>query len=291
MKDYYLLLRPNQWVKNVLIFCPAFFNNSLLSYEVLLWCSVIFVSFCFLTSSIYCFNDIIDVEYDKLHPFKKLRPISSGKISVNSGYIMMIFTLLLSLIIPLMVDVPGRVELYVIMVSYYMLNLAYCLKLKKTAIIDVITISIGYVLKVFAGGVIGIYISQWIVLMTFLLALFLAIYRRRTDIVVFESTGLRVRQSLDGYSLTFINYSLVVVLSITLVCYIMYCVSDEVINRIGSSHIYLTSLWVMIAMFRILQQTLVFESIDSPTQLLYKDYLILFCIFGWITSFTFILYI
>lgn len=290
MKDYVILLRPKQWVNNLLVFCPAFFSNNLLSEGVLLWSVVIFVSFCFLSSSIYCFNDIKDAEHDRLHPIKKLRPISSGKLSVKRGYLMMVSSLLLSLVIPLTVDMPGRAMLYVILLVYYILNISYCMKLKHIAIIDVITISMGYVLRVFAGGVIGIWISQWIVLMTFLLALFLSLYKRRTDIVFLESTDMGTSQSLYGYNLTFINYSLAIILSITLVCYIMYTVSDEVIYRMGSSYLYLTTLWVLIAIFRILQRALVHVSTDTPVQLLYKDYLILICLFGWISSFAAIIY-
>lgn len=291
MRDYILLLRPQQWVKNLFVFAPMFFSNNLFEHNYLLWGCVIFVSFCFLSSSVYCFNDILDKDYDSQHPTKKNRPICSNRVSVKEGYSLMILTLIISMILLLAVNIPNVEYLFFTLLCYYAFNIIYCLKLKQIAILDIVVISIGYVLRVFAGGVIGIWISEWIIIMTFLLSLYLALFKRRSDYYSFQQTGIMSRKSLNGYNLPFIDFSLLIVLSVTLVSYIMYSVSDAVVNRMGSPYLYLTTLWVIVGMFRVIQKMQVFKFSESPTSLLYQDRMIQLSIFGWILSFFVIIYL
>ena len=172
------------------------------------------------------------------------------------------------------------------------MNIAYCIKLKQIAIVDVFIIAVGFVLRILVGGfATGIYLSHWIVLMTFLLALFLAFAKRRDDVVMYEDSGVKMRKNVNRYNLAFMNQLIAVVACLTMVCYIMYTVSPEVIERFHSSYIYVTSIFVLAGIIRYLQLTIVDVKSGSPTKVLLKDHFVLACIVGWIVTFVIILYL
>lgn len=291
MKDYFKLLRINQWVKNLFVFAPQFFSNSLFFKEQTEASLLTFLSFCFISSSIYCLNDLHDAEADRLHPKKCRRPIASGAVSIKEGYILMGLCALLSFVILSFVNSPKQIYLYIIIGGYWLMNIAYCLKLKHYAIIDVTIIAIGFVLRVLAGGFgTNIWVSEWLILMTFLIALFLAFTKRYDDFSIFEQTGTKPRISITGYNKAFINEATSILASITVVCYIMYTMSEEVTARMGTHYIYLTSGWVLAGLFRYLQNMIVYNQSGSPTKSLLKDHFIHICIVGWILSFFVIIY-
>ena len=172
------------------------------------------------------------------------------------------------------------------------MNMAYCLKLKQYAIIDVSIIAIGFVMRVLIGGFAAdIWVSQWLVLMTFLLALFLALTKRSDDFSIYEQTGNKPRVSITGYNKEFINEAIAIVSAIMMVCYIMYTMSEDVIARMGSKYLYLTSGWVFVGLLRYMQKTIVYCESGSPTKSLVKDHFIQFCILGWLASFFVIIYL
>ena len=172
------------------------------------------------------------------------------------------------------------------------MNIAYCLKLKQYAIVDVSIIAIGFVMRVLIGGFAAdIWVSQWLVLMTFLLALFLALTKRSDDFSLFEQTGNKPRLSITGYNKEFINEAIAIVSAVTLVCYIMYTMSEEVIARMGSQYLYLTSLWVFVGLLRYMQKTIVYSESGSPTKSLMNDHFIQLCVLGWLASFFVIIYL
>lgn len=292
MIHYIQLLRPLQWLKNVFVFAPIFFSNHLLEMEYLVPTLVLFASFCMVSSSIYCFNDLRDVEADRMHPKKSKRPIASGKVTVKGGYVMMILCLTTAFaLIPLTISVNTS-YLYIIIGGYWLMNIAYCIKLKQIAILDVSIIAVGFVMRVLAGGVVvDIWVSHWLVMMTFLVTLFLALTKRNDDYRLYEQTGQKPRVSITGYNKTFINETTAIVASITLVCYIMYTMSEEVIARMGTRYVYLTSGWVLAGLLRYLQNMIVFGLSGSPTKSLVKDHFIQFCVLGWIVSFFMIIYL
>ena len=292
MKAYIQLLRPLQWLKNGFVFAPVFFSNNLLDANYFWPTFVVFCSFCLISSSIYSFNDLRDVESDRLHPKKRLRPIASGAVSLKGGYIMMILCTILAFIVLWFAQSENTSYLYIIVGGYWLMNIAYCIKLKQFAILDVTIIAIGFVMRVLAGGLTtGIWISQWLVLMTFLVTLFLALTKRNDDYRLYEQTGQKPRVSITGYNKTFINEATAIVASVTLVCYIMYTMSPEVIERMGTRYVYLTSGWVLAGLLRYLQNMIVFGLSGSPTKSLVKDHFIQFCVLGWITSFFVIIYL
>ena len=292
MKQYIQLLRPLQWIKNGFVFAPAFFSTNLLKPEFFWPTLVVFVSFCFISSAIYCFNDLRDVEADRLHPKKCKRPIASGAVSIKGGYIMMLLCTIGALLLIPIAQSPNTPYLYIIIGGYWLMNIAYCLKLKQYAILDVTIIAIGFVMRILAGGLAtDIWISHWLVLMTFLVTLFLALSKRNDDYRIYEQTGTKPRVSITGYNKTFINEAIAIIASVTMVCYIMYTMSPEVIERMGTRYVYLTSGWVLAGLLRYLQNMIVYGLSGSPTKSLVKDHFIQICIIGWIASFFAIIYL
>jgi 4-hydroxybenzoate polyprenyltransferase len=287
------LLRPEQWTKNMFIFIPVFFGGQLLNVSVLLSCAVVFIAFSLAASSIYCFNDICDVELDKLHPEKCKRPIASGIISKKTAYIIMATCFLLSMLILLFFcrNDAGNV-LIALVVFYYLMNLAYSVRLKQYAIIDVIIISIGFVLRVWIGGIVSnIWLSEWIIIMTFLLALFLAFAKRRDDVILYENTGTSLRKNTNKYNLEFMNQVITFIATITVIAYIMYTLSPDVIERFHSKHIYFTSVFVLMGIIRYLQLTIVYLKNGNPTKILLNDRFIQCCVAGWIGLFVIFIYL
>ena len=290
--SYIQLLRPLQWLKNIFVFAPVFFSSNLLKGEYFWPTVVVFASFCLISSSIYCFNDLQDVDADRQHPKKRSRPIASGAVSVKAGYTLMLFCAIVALLLLPLAHSNNTPYLYMIIAAYWLMNIAYCIKLKQYAILDVSIIAIGFVMRVLIGGMAtDIWISHWLVMMTFLVTLFLALTKRNDDYRLYEQTGQKPRVSITDYNKTFINEATAIVASVTLVCYIMYTMSPEVIDRLGTRYVYLTSGWVLAGLLRYLQNMIVFGLSGSPTKSLVKDHFIQLCVLGWILSFFVIIYL
>ena len=284
------LIRPWQWTKNLFIFLPLFFGGALLHVDALFACIITFFSYSCLASSIYCYNDIYDVEADKQHSIKCARPIASGAISVQKAYVLMFVMLALGL--SLLCFLPfNTYQTMAVLLFYYAMNIAYCTKLKNFAIIDVCVVAFGFVLRILAGGVsTGITLSKWIVLMTFLLTLFLSFAKRRDDVIRMNETGKAPRKNTNRYNITFINQAITITAAITLVCYIMYTVSPEVVNRFHSDYLYLTSIFVLVGLLRYIQLAIVDEKTGDPTKILLKDRFTQAVVVGWIIVFGIIIY-
>ena len=291
VKDIARVIRPQQWIKNVFVLVPLFFGGSLLDTTDIVAAVTAAMAFCFISSSIYCLNDIIDVEDDRRHPTKCHRPIAAGKISVAQAYVMMALMVALSF---------GSVALLggyalgvgVVVGLYLLMNVAYCLVLKRYAILDVCTIAFGFVLRLFAGGIAtGIALSNWIVLMTFLLTLFLSFAKRRDDVLKMNQTGHAPRKNTSRYNLDFINQAITITATVTLVCYVMYTVSPEVEQRIGTRYLYLTTVFVIIGILRYLQLTLVDNKSGDPTKAMLHDRVLQAVVLLWFLAFLLIIYI
>ena len=178
-----------------------------------------------------------------------------------------------------------------ILLAYLVLNIAYSIKLKHIAIVDIVIIAIGFVLRLFVGSTVtDTPLSMWIVIMTFLLALFIALAKRRDDVIIYNETGQKMRKVVGGYNLQFIETSMSIMASVTLVAYIIYTTSDRVIQHFHSEYLYLTSLFVIIGILRYLQITFVNEDSGSPTKIILSDHFIQLALLGWILSFAWILY-
>ena len=282
------ILRPHQWVKNTFIFIPLFFGGSL--FDMADWTSslVAFVAFSFAASAIYSINDIVDVEADKKHPKKCKRPIAAGLVSKRQASLLAIILAIAALALPFLLN---NWMLSVVIALYLAMNLCYCIRLKHYAIIDVCIVAMGFVMRIVAGGVAtDIVLSRWIVMMTFLLTLFLSFAKRRDDVLIMNETGMAPRKNSSRYNLTFINQAITITGGVMLVCYIMYTVSPEVIERFNSPNLYMTSFFVILGLLRYIQLTVVDERSGEPTRLVLSDRLIQLIIAGWIISFAIIIY-
>ena len=283
------LIRPKQWIKNGFVFVPLFFGGALFHADALIAGIITFFAYSFAASSIYCFNDIFDVEADRRHPVKCHRPIASGAVSVKQAYGLMCLMRILSMGI---CSLSGLWETMGIICFYWLLNLCYCAKLKQYAIIDVCIVAFGFVLRLLAGGVAThIMLSKWIVLMTFLITLFMSFAKRRDDVVRMEKTGEAPRKNTIRYNLTFINQAITITASVTLVCYIMYTVSPEVIENFHTDYLYLTSVFVLVGLLRYIQIAVVDQQSGDPTKIILRDHITQFIVVAWLLSFLFLIYI
>lgn len=293
MKALFILIRPHQWIKNVFVLLPAFFGGTLLDVSGITAAVVAFFAFSLTASSVYCFNDIIDVEDDRRHPVKCHRPIASGAISVGMARVLMVLMILLAIaLLPLLGSFETMRDVALVLLAYYVLNLCYCARLKQYAILDVCIIAFGFVLRVLAGGfATGTRVSHWLVLMTFLLTLFLSFAKRRDDVLRMNETGKAPRKNTIRYNLTFINQAITITTSVTMVSYIMYTVSPEIVGRFHTDKLYLTSVFVLLGLLRYIQLTVVDEKSGDPTKIMLRDRFIQYVAAAWLFTFLFLIYI
>lgn len=291
IKNILKIIRPHQWAKNVFVLVPLFFGGSLMDKIDIAASAIAFLAFSFIASAIYCLNDIVDVEDDRRHPKKCHRPIASGKVSIAQGYAIMAAMIALSFgCISLLGEFAAGVG--AVIAIYLLLNIAYCLWLKKQAIVDVCVIAFGFVLRLLVGGIAtDIPLSNWIVLMTFLLTLFLSLAKRRDDVILMNETGHAPRTNTIRYNLSFINQAITITATVTIVCYIMYTVSPEVEQRVGTRYLYLTTVFVLLGILRYLQLTLVDNKSGDPTKTLLRDRFLQVVLALWVLAFLMIIYI
>ncbi|MGX5819186.1 decaprenyl-phosphate phosphoribosyltransferase [Chitinophaga lutea] len=285
---YITLLRPKHWAKNLFLFIPLFFAGQLFHPTQLLHVTLAFICFCLLASSVYILNDYRDIEADKAHPTKSKRPLASGAVSKSAAIVLFGVLVLVSLGGAYFLDK----KVAFILGIYFVLNLAYSFGLKNISIVDIFIVAIGFVLRVKVGGTAGdVGVSEWLNLMVFLLALFMALAKRRDDIVLKLASGRDMRVASKGYNMDFLNVSLALVSAVIIVAYIMYTMSPVTMERFHTYRLYYTSIFVIAGLMRYLQITYVENNTGSPTNILYKDRFIQLTILLWILSFYVIIYL
>lgn len=286
MVKYFQLLRVHHWLKNGFIFAPAFFGGVLISGNI--WPLIYtFFAFSLVASAVYIFNDACDVANDRLHPEKKKRPIASGEVPLNTAWLLAVIFAVAGLALAYMV------HLHVCMVvgAYLGVNILYSLGLKRIALLDILIVSSGFILRVVAGGIVaGIVISHWLYLMTFLLAIFLAIAKRRDDLVILQETGVEMRKAIKGYTLEYVNVVMAIMCAVIIVSYILYITSPEIATRFGDKPLYVSTVFVIIGLLRYLQITIVEKKSGSPTRVLLSDIFTQAFIVMWIAFFGIIIY-
>lgn len=293
MNNILKLIRPHQWLKNVFVLIPMFFGGSLLDPEDIRASLLTFLAYSFVASSVYSFNDINDVEADRRHPVKCKRPLASGAVSMGTAWMLMALMFVLAALMTALLGDRGHIlKVGGVLLFYYILNICYCAKLKQYAIVDVCIVAFGFVLRVLAGGfATDITLSKWLVLMTFLLTLFLSFAKRRDDVLRMNETGEPPRKNTIRYNLTFINQAITITASVTLVCYIMYTVSPEVVERLGSDLLYLTSVFVLLGLLRYMQITVVDKKSGDPTKIMLRDRFTQLVVVLWALTFLILIYI
>lgn len=287
MTKYLKLLRVEQWIKNLFVFAPLFFSGNITNLDLLAKSIFAFVVFSLTASSVYIINDYSDIESDRKHPAKRRRPLASGAIAKKTALIILAFLVGSAILLIFCGEQYFHHNFWkfaTIIAFYFLMNLTYTFKLKHVAIIDVSIISLGFVLRVLAGGyATGIFISQWAILLTFILALVLAIGKRRGELINAQVSG-KTRKSLDGYNVQFADIALSISCTLAIVCYLMFTLSPEVQQRFHS-RVFYTVIFVVFGVLRYLQQTLVYNKTESPTKIIYRDRYIQITLVLWIAAF------
>ncbi len=286
MRHYLAVSRPHHWVKNLTIFLPLFFASKLFDDEALLACTTAFAAFCILSSAVYVFNDIQDAHSDRQHPTKRRRPVATGNIptrnavvfgSVLAGLAMLFFPFL-----------KGGTVLALAM--YLLINIAYSIKLKHIAVIDVICVAAGFVLRILAGAMeAGVEPSRWIILMTFLLAVSLVLAKRRDDLLL-AGHGTPMRKSLEGYTSKGVSLFIILTAVTAGVSYVLYTYSEPAAQRYGTGNLMVTTVLVFMGILRYLQITFTRQASGSPTRVLFQDRFLQAVLGGWAASFFCIIY-
>ena len=280
-------MRPHQYIKNLFIFLPLFFASRITDFPLFTNAFIAFSSFSLIASSVYILNDYRDIENDRHHPKKMNRPLAAGVISKSLALSLMAVLFFAGSILMALVSLPA----FAALMAYVVINIAYSFRLKQVAILDVTIISIGFVLRLFVGSTAtGIPLSMWIVIMTFLLALFLALAKRRDDVLIYQGTGKKMRKVIDGYNLQFLDIAMAIMASVVIVAYTMYTISPVVIGRLHNEYLYLTTIFVILGVMRYLQIVFVQQDGGSPTSIMLKDRFMQLTLLGWAATFAWLLY-
>lgn len=282
---YFLVsLRPKQWVKNVFIFAPMIFSLHLFQLTYIRNSLIAFFLFSLGAGSIYVFNDVVDRKKDRLHPEKRNRPVAAGKLDVPSALAGAGLLLLLTLAAAARLSRP----FFLILLVYCLTNVLYSLLLKAVVIIDIMIIALGFVLRVMAGGVVNhIPLYPWILIITFLLAIFLALIKRRQELLKMkeEDSTVHTRFTLKSYNVSLLDQMISVSTATTLISYIMYVLSPEVQEKFHSQRLYYTVPFVIFGIFRYLFLSYTKGEGESPSEIIYTDLPFTLNIILWVVVF------
>ena len=286
IKNLFLASRPNQWTKNLLVFLAPLFAFSF-DTQILLTSIKAFIAFCLISSSIYLINDSIDKDKDKEHPTKKFRAIASGLVSIKSAFILSLVYFSLSFIIGFSINIFFGF----ILILYFLVQILYCFKLKHIPIIEFFCIASGFILRSVAGGVAAnIFISSWFLLSVGMLSLFLAVEKRKAEIVNLRNSKLNTRKVLKSYSLTLINKFEAVLTSSTIMTYSLWAYGPS-IGGSKSPLMIITIPLVMLGIFRyqmlsdIKQNRILKKSninLETPEKIIFTDKPIQIIVLSWL---------
>jgi 4-hydroxybenzoate polyprenyltransferase len=274
-------LRTRQWTKNLVLFAGVVFSHHFNELDELARAAQGFIAFCLLASSVYTLNDLQDIERDRVHPKKKLRPIPSGRLSIPAAWVLVVMLLVLSAVI----SVPLGTGFLVVAGLYYGLNLAYSLWLKRVVLVDVMLIALGFVLRAVAG-VEALHqkeeISPWLLICTLFLALFLAVCKRRQERVVLGDQAEDHRRTLSEYPPQFVDQLIPVVTATTVIAYAIYTVNQATVEKFGTDRLVYTVPFVVYGVFRYLYLVYRRQRGGSPSEILLTDAPTLINVLLWI---------
>ena len=280
-------MRPKQWIKNGALFAPLIFSQNLFDRPLFLKTLEAFGLFCLLAGSVYIINDLKDLKEDRLHPVKQGRPLASGKVSPTLAAIIAVIALTVSLIGGWEISAP----FFKTLVAYLLLQTAYTFYLKQQVILDIFSIAAGFVLRVVAGGLaIGVQLSPWLFICTTLLSLFLAMAKRRHELVLLREDAAEHRQILKEYSPYLLDQMMGVVTATTVMSYALYTISEETIAKFHTSNLIFTLPFVLYGIFRYLY--LVHQKVEGgrPEEILLTDRPLLLNVLGWTVTVLIVLY-
>jgi 4-hydroxybenzoate polyprenyltransferase len=279
MSSVLRLLRPIQWLKNFFIFAPLIFSKHLFDLAYSLSAALAFVVFALLSSTVYIFNDIADRESDRQHPTKRNRPIASGKISIAQA---ISIAVVLLVIIGLLLTRLNAKFLFIASV-YFVLNIGYSFFLKQVILVDVFIVAAGFMLRVLAGAfAINVQVSEWLVLCTLFVSLFLSISKRRAELMMVKNTpNFEGRAVLREYDVEFLDQMMTVAASGVAISYALYTVAERTISVFGTSSLIFTTVFVLFGIFRYLYLVRVRKTEDNPTHMLTTDLVTILNVMAW----------
>ncbi|MEP6846880.1 MAG: UbiA prenyltransferase family protein [Panacibacter sp.] len=282
INDWVSLLRFRQYTKNGFVLAPLFFSFSFLNKQALISSLYGFLLFSIGASVVYIFNDLFDRKEDAAHPIKCKRPIASGAIKTSHAIIAGILLTVICLFLSFSLH-----ELFGYTVAAYIfINLLYSIVLKRIVIIDLMIIAIGFVLRVYAGGfLIEVMPSTWLTLMTFLISLILALGKRRDDVMMKSNREENIHSYSDEYNVEMLNYSIVAVAGVVIVCYIQYTLSPEIINHFHNPYLYFNIIFVITGFLRYFQALFVKRGLSNPSEMILRDRFLQVNIILWLSSF------
>jgi len=271
-------MRPHQWVKNLLVFAPLVFAKRMFDAEAAWHAGLAFVAFCCVASGIYLLNDLLDLERDLAHPEKRLRPLPSGRMSKQAA----IPAMLILITIGVGLAFSGERWFHLPLVLYLVINVCYSFWLKHLVIVDTMCIAVGFLLRVYTGGVaIDVEVSGWLTLCTFFVALLLAFCKRRHELSLLGEGSIVHRKSLEEYSLPFLDQLIAPLGALTVMTYAMYTVSDQTVSFFKTRNLVYTVPFVVYGIFRYLYLVHIRTAGGNPTKLLLKDRPMLINILLW----------
>lgn len=265
--DYFRLLRVSHWIKNLFVFVPIIFAKHLFIWNELSNVILAFFAFSFTSSLVYVFNDLMDVKFDELHPVKKNRPIASGKVTPSNAKVLIVILIIIVAALSSQLNLAFNLSL----LAYLVINIFYTLKLKNIIILDLFCIASGFMLRVLAGAfVIDVYISKWLILTTLFLALYLAVMKRRSELVS-QNSEKDTRLVLKDYSERFIDQISAITSGGLIICYALYSVADRTIAEFGTEYLVFTTIFVVFGVFRYMYLVLNKSKGENPTEVMLTD--------------------
>jgi 4-hydroxybenzoate polyprenyltransferase len=271
-------MRPHQWVKNLFVFAPLLFGMKLGEPSSVLRASAATLCFCLLSSGMYLVNDICDAEADRAHPEKRLRPIASGALSRPLAILSSLLLLAAAFALAFIMEVTFGLLAF----TYCVVTLGYCLAFKQAIVLDGMLIATGFVLRVVGGAIaIDVVASHWLIVCAFLLALFLAFSKRRQELLMLSTDAAQHRRVLGQYTVTYLDRANSIVLGATIVCYALYTVAPETVQRFGTDKLIYGSVFVIYGLLRYMALLQGEENGGNPSKMLIKDKPILIAVTGW----------
>lgn len=287
MSSVLVSLRPPQWTKNLILFVALALSKHLFELEPFLRTLLAFLLFCGLSGSVYLLNDVADLERDRLHPQKKRRPVASGALPVKRAVGLAGLLGLLSLGLSFLLGMPFAISALL----YLLLNLVYSFKLKEVVILDVLSVSLGFVLRAVAGAlVIAVKFSDWLLVCTLLLALFLALAKRRHELTSLNDAAVDHRRILAEYSPYLLDQMIGVVTASCVTAYAFYTLAQETVEKYRTDRLAWTIPFVIYGIFRYLYLVHRKEQGGSPTDILVTDRPLLLTVALWAVTFLLIVY-
>ena len=265
---YFTLLRPYQWVKNMLVFSGLIFSTSLFKSNTLGVSLAAFGIFCIASSGIYILNDLCDLNSDRLHPVKKNRPIASGEVPKGSAIIIMLLLLPMATLSSFLLDK----KFFIIILSYIIINIAYSFGLKRVVLLDAFIVAIGFLLRAFAGCVvIHVDVTPWLFICTLSLALIVSFGKRRNELNILNAEAKNHRETLEFYNVQLLDIILTICSATAIGTYSLYAMANETVSRFGTQRLIITTPFVMYGVFRYLYLIYTKNIGGDPTKLLIRD--------------------